>query len=304
LGKKPFAALLVIAVLLTGLGSVCGWSNGGYSSNPAQPKYGTHDWIAQHALDYLPTQEKQYLTANLQGYLYGTELPDNRAASDGIGDTTKHHIYFNADGSLKDDAAAQRARDEYNKALSFLKNKDYSDAAKEAGTLSHYIDDLAVFGHVMGASTAWGAEVHHDDYETHVNSETASYNSSFVSLSFDGNLTIVSAYNAAVSLAYDTTFGGASGLTCVWMDSNYNWDNPTFCGRCNQSLNLAVNAVADVLHTLYVEADSPTSSPTATAASSPVTPEFPAVQPVVFILLMLLATAVVYRVKFQKINKI
>lgn len=28
------------------------WSNGGYSSDPTHPDYGTHDWIAQHALDW------------------------------------------------------------------------------------------------------------------------------------------------------------------------------------------------------------------------------------------------------------
>jgi hypothetical protein len=53
--------------------------------------------FAQHALDWLPTEEKQYITDNLATYLYGTELPDNNGAIDGIGDTTKHHIYFNPD---------------------------------------------------------------------------------------------------------------------------------------------------------------------------------------------------------------
>lgn len=85
------------------------WSNGGYSSNPAVPDYGTHDWIAQHALDWLPTQEKQYIVNNLAAYLYGTELPDNGGAPDGIGDTTKHHIYYDSAGTLTDDAAALRA---------------------------------------------------------------------------------------------------------------------------------------------------------------------------------------------------
>jgi len=36
------------------------------------------------------------------------------------------------------------------------------------------------------------------------------------------------------------------------MDQNYNWNNPSFKSRCGESLNLAVNLIADVLHTFYV----------------------------------------------------
>ena len=85
-------------------------SNGGYSDDPANPDYGTHDWIAQHALDLLPAHEKQYLEDNLNWYLYGTELPDNPYPDDGIGDTAKHHVYFYANGSLMDDSSAARAQ--------------------------------------------------------------------------------------------------------------------------------------------------------------------------------------------------
>jgi uncharacterized protein YvpB len=37
------------------------------------------------------------------------------------------------------------------------------------------------------------------------------------------------------------------------MDHNYNWNNLTFKNRCGESLNLAVNLIADVLHTFYLE---------------------------------------------------
>jgi len=288
------------ALLLSGKPALC-WSNGGYSDNPAQPDYGTHDWIAQHALDYLPTQEKQYITDNLAAYLYGTELPDNNQAADGIGDTSKHHVYYSSSETLLDDASAQRASAEYNLALNFLKNQDYADAAKVAGTMTHYIADVAVFGHVMGASTPWGSETHHSDYEDYVNARTASYSGSFNTyLSYDGSLTSLSAYNATVNIAYDTTFGGSNHLTCVWMDDNYNWSNPTFSGRCGQSLNLAVNTIADVLHTLYQETTpSSTPTPTETPATSPsATPtarEFPTTQVLAAAMLMVLAAAIVYK---------
>jgi len=238
---------------------VSAWSNGGFSTDPAHPDYGTHDWIAHHALDWLPTQEKSYILDNLTSYLYGTELPDNDQAGDGIGDTRLHHVYYNSSGALTDDAAAVRASTVFGEVINHLRFGNSVKAAKYAGIMSHYIVDLAVFGHVMGSSTDWGAEKHHDEYETYVNQGTSSYDAEFnVFLSFDGNLTIISAYNATIYLAYDTTFDLDGDLTCVWMDQNYNWSNPTFMDRCGESLNLAVNLLADVLHTLYVEANAPT----------------------------------------------
>jgi len=189
------------------IGSVSAWSNGGYSEDPSRPDYGTHDWVAQHALDWLPASEKQYILDNLHVYLYGTELPDNVGVSDGIGDTTKHHIYYYSNGTLQDDSAAERAEVEYYETLNYLKSGDLENAAKNAGIMSHYIVDMSVFGHVMGSGTGWGSESHHSDYEEYVNSRTNSYNDDFNTyLSFDGVLDTVSAYNASIFLAYDTSF--------------------------------------------------------------------------------------------------
>ena len=64
------------SALLLGVKPALGWSNGGWLSKPSATRLWTHDWIAQHALDYLPANEKQYITDNLAVYLYGTELPD------------------------------------------------------------------------------------------------------------------------------------------------------------------------------------------------------------------------------------
>jgi len=234
------------------------WSNGGYSADPSNPDYGTHDWIAQHALDWLPDNETYYIVDNLAAYLYGTELPDNAQAPDGIGDTTKHHIYYSRlTREMIDDAAAVRASEEYTDTLNFLRAKDYVNAAKNAGIMSHYIADVAVFCHVMGSETEWGAEnkQNHTDYENHVNDLTSSYDTQFNSYpTFDNVLSNTSAYDAAKNLAYDTTFDVDGDLTCVWMNENYNWSNSTFRNRAGESLNLAVNCVADVLHTLALEA--------------------------------------------------
>ena len=289
--KLTKLALLIVCVsiLLFSIKPAMGWSNGGYSANISQPDYGTHDWIAQHALDYLPANEKQYITDNLASYLYGTELPDLPASQGGIGDTTKHHIYFNADGTMYDNASAKRANEEYQKALDFLKINDYVNASKAAGVMSHYIVDVAVFGHVMGSSTPWGTEINHSNYENYVIDRTGSYTSTTFDpvLHYDGALTQISAYNATVNIAYDTTFDVDGDYNCTWMDANYNWSNPAFVARSGESLNLAVNTLADVLHTLYVE-----SQPS-------VTPEFPTTE-----ILAVLMTIVLFTVVFaRKLNK-
>lgn len=266
------------------------WSNGGYSANPATPDYGTHDWIAEHALDWLPQQEKQWLLDNKAVYLYGTELPDNNQAADGIGDTTKHHVYYRADGSVQDDAAAVRARDEYAKAVNAFKTGNRSGAAKELGIVAHYISDTAVYAHVMGSSTAWGAEKHHSDYEDYVEKRTNIYIGTFRSfLVFDGSLSTKTAYDAALALAHDSTFDDNGDLTCVWMDTHYDWSNSQFANRAGESLNLAVNTVADVLHTFYSET---------------VVPEFPSSLALALLLLLVLPVALMVRRKGKEKNSL
>ena len=279
------ACVLLSALLVVGFGAtrVSGWSNGGYSADPSNPDYGTHDWIAEHALDWLPLQEKQFLLDNKASFLYGTELPDNNQAPDGIGDTTKHHIYFFADDSVQDDAAADRAEAEYVNAVNFFNAGKLGEAAKRLGMVTHYIADMAVFGHVMGASTAWGAETHHSDYETYVQDHTGSYASEFNSfLVFDGSLSEISAYDAALTLANDTTFDVDGDLTCVWMDQHYNWNDATFRNRCGESLNLAVNLIADVLHSFYTEA---------------IIPEFPSVIMMPLLMIIMLLAVAIYKRK-------
>jgi hypothetical protein len=250
-------AILIPAFLLTILltpqiGLATAWSNGGYSADINNPDYGTHDWIAQHALDWLPAEKKQYITDNLATYLYGTELPDLPSMQGGIGDTTKHHIYYSADGTLEDDASAVRAEAEYQLALSFLETGNDAEAAKHAGAMTHYIADMAVFGHVMGASTDWGTETHHSDYENHVTSITTSYSASYTKpLQFNGVLTTLPVGDAARQLALDTTLDNGGTHTASWMDTNYDWTNTAFTDRSWESVNLATNKIADALSTLY-----------------------------------------------------
>ena len=83
------------------------WSNGGTSADPEHPDYGTRDWIAEHALEWLPLQEKRHILDHKEVFLYGTELPDRPKSSGGMGDSLwNHSVYFHADGSLQNDIAA------------------------------------------------------------------------------------------------------------------------------------------------------------------------------------------------------
>lgn len=282
----------VVLLLTAGLcvNRVFCWSNAGYSDDPASPKYGTHDWIAEHALDWLPQVEKQFIIDNLQAYLYGTELPGNKESSDHIGDTTKHHIYYFANGSVQDDSSADRAQKMYDEATNFYAVHDAAGTSKILGAMTHYIADVAVFAHVMNNKTCWGEAKHHDDYERDANESTNSYEAEFNSyLAFDGVLGNISAYDAALMVANDTTFDGAEDHTCLWMEQNYDWSNSTIRDRCGESLNLAVNLIADVLHKFYAEI---------------VVPEFPTMMVVPAFVILTILAVVQARKKLQMKRRI
>jgi hypothetical protein len=243
--------LFLSAIFIPGIQS---WSNGGYTTDIYNPKYGTHDWIAEHAKNWLPEDERKWIDFNLNYFLYGTEYPDNSNASyentKGYGDTTQHHNYYTSSGFVTDNSSAIRAKTEYEKALTELKAGRNVTAAIYAGSMSHYIDDVAVFGHVLNNET------HHSDYENYVEARTTNYSYGVFELylTFDGKLETTSAYDASINLGRNTFTDDGGIYTANWMDSNYDWSSSVFKNRCGESLNLATNHVADVLHTLYVAA--------------------------------------------------
>ncbi len=210
-------------------------------------------------MNFLPSNESTWLTQNKNVYLYGTEAPDNSHASfqghSGYGDTTKHHNYYSGT-TCTDDAASSRAQEEYQHALDSLRNKDYAVAAWYAGAMTHYIADLAVFGHVMTN------EVHHSDYEDQVNAVTSTYSDATFTITFDGTLETTSAYDASKSLGLDTWADGGGTYTASWMDANFQGSSVSswtteYRSRTNELLNLAINLIAATLHTLTVESGQP-----------------------------------------------
>lgn len=63
-----------------------------------------------------------------------------------------------------------------------------------------------------------------------------------------------SAYQATLDLASDIMFNTPNA---TWMDNNYDWNNQQFKVKVAGSLNLAVNYVANVFHTLWLDAGQP-----------------------------------------------
>ena len=220
------------------------WSNGGYSADPNNPDYGTHDWIANKALT-IQTRDVTFLTTTYHArYLLGTEAPDNPAY---IGDSTNHHVYYYSGGSIQDDVGADRASAMYQTALSYLTAGDYGNAAFYIGAMTHYISDVGVFGHTMGAGTDWGSEVHHSDYENEFEARLGTIATPSIVL---GNL---AAYSATTGLAYTTTFGSGTIKSNVWMDTNYDWADSVFSAGAIASLYASVGAVAAAINHLLIE---------------------------------------------------
>lgn len=253
--------LLVLSLTVAVQHGAIAWSNGGYSSDPDNPDYGTHDWIADKALA-IQTRDAGFLKTTYHArFLLGTEAPDNSAY---IGDSTSHHVYYYNSGDLQDGKSAIRASQMYQIALGYIASQDMSNAAYYIGAMTHYIADVGVFGHTMGSGTDWGMEDHHSDYENAIQSMTGSLSSpTGVSL---GN---ADAYSAALDLAKKVTFGAGAIKPNIWMDANYSWADSTFEASAMASLNISVAAVAAAVNHLLVEAGSQSPSPEPQAPQPP-----------------------------------
>jgi hypothetical protein len=264
--SKDLSGLLLIVLAFAVMQPCYGWQNSYPTPLGASCSrcYGTHNFLAEHALALLPYEppyfflmapgSRPYGVFASENYLSGTSLPD----LGGLGfkpDWELHAVYYSSDGSLIDDYAARRAQESYEQVLSFLRNGDMKNAAIWMGITSHYVTDVTSYWHVMGKGKEWvTASKNGLTYENRVKEETNDYNAPFAScLSFDGKLEHVSAYDITLKLAYDTTFDtSGSGRTAKWMDDNYDkYDNPTYPyyrERVCESLNLAANAVADLIY--------------------------------------------------------
>ncbi len=245
--RRPTTLIVTLAALaLLALPPAAAWSNGGYSADVEDPDYGTHDWIADMALA-AQTEDVSFLATTYHTeFLLGTEAPDN---PDFIGDSIEHHVYYYSGGGLQDDSSADRASAMYGLALARLEAGEFSVAAYYTGAMTHYISDVGVFGHTMGAYTDWGAEVHHSDYEAEFEDMLDTLDAPTGTDLGDSG-----AYEATLALARDVTFGAGDIEPNVWMDYNYDWSDPVFRDSAVASLHAAVAAVASAVNHLIIEA--------------------------------------------------
>ena len=224
------------------------WSNGGYSGDVSHPDYGTHDWIAEAALE-LQTGNSSFLSSTYHtSYLLGTEAPDNPSY---IGDTSEHHVYYGSSRDLQDDSSALRASTMYSTSLEELRSGSLEDAAFYAGAMTHYISDVGVFGHTMGSGTDWGSEAVHQDYESSLDSDIRAMDFPTIAL-VDKD-----AYNSTLELAFKTTFGAGGVKPNVWMDDNFDWTDSAYRACAFASVNEAVSSVAAAIHHLLMEWGAP-----------------------------------------------
>lgn len=261
------------------------WENGGRTKNISNPKYGTHDWIAEEALNILPGNEQTWIKDNIIYFFLGTEAPDNqRIAREFLGvqnalcygDQSQHNNYYDINDALINDSASFRAQEEFDKSLEALVRPDLQKAAFYAGAMTHYIADLAVWAHVMGNEEREDP-LRHAEFERSIDktiqakrfsdsNHTSSVFQRFVN--FDGSLEATSAYQAATNVGLRTYRGNR--YSCRQMerflpmgrrqDGSYvdcdNW-KPAYIEETGVSINYAVNAIAAVLHNLFLQSQNP-----------------------------------------------
>ncbi len=252
---RALFALLVIA------STAAAWSNGFSAQNKPtfadsanqwskSSMYGTHDFLAEYAMSFLPASEKAWIQNNT--FLYGTELPDSTKMSESIGDRGAQFITFDSMGNVINDSLAARATLKYDYLVNSLKTGADVTASKWAGAMASYVSDAALFPRVIQSSQN-GLK-----FEGYMQTLTGAYPSEkfrekFGSyISFDGNLEMISPYDAILRVGQATYLGKKDG-TCSaqWMEDHYDPNSPDFIACAGRDLNNAVNAIADVIHTAY-----------------------------------------------------
>ena len=242
------------------------WTNGqsgNATTNKAEecdsPPYSTHDWIADHALDFLPANEKAWLVPHKALYLIGTEAPDNSKIHAACGGphrgyndrSSGHSVQWKSNWKgfvKKKNRAAWRAGEEYYKAVRAYKQGNHSAAAFYLGAMAHYIGDVSQYGHAIPN------EKNHSNYEGWVTRRTKGPTGGpFEAFLQADGLKRRTAYTAAKRISKSTAKGKGPILSAKTMDGKYKDDrDDAFTKSIGHSLNLGVNELSDVLHTFYL----------------------------------------------------
>jgi len=151
----------ILIALLAVLSTAAAWGNGmsvydnpQFADAPNQwiksSMYGTHDYLAQLALNFLPADEKAWIQN--QTYFYGTELPDSGGMDESIGDRNAQYVRFSANGAVTDDLLAQRAMKHNEYLINSLTSGTTVTASKWAGVIASYVSDAGLFSRVIETS--------------------------------------------------------------------------------------------------------------------------------------------------------
>jgi len=283
--RNKLMYIMLATFILLNVGVAYAWINGvgSPSIDPYNPIIGTHDRMLNIAINMLPADLRDKI--DIEAADYGTEMPDyNNTMCNctyGIRDQRYHQVYYHRDGSLQDNSSARRAQEEYNLAMAYLNVGDNYNFSLHVGMMSHYIADVSNFAHTMGNGSDWGGEglTVHGDYENFVANTSSKFFSS-TSIKFDGVYNNITAYDATLDSANDTTFDNKFGdgtYNNTWMyimvnnspNLTYSTADPEVIARTRQSLNYSVNLIADVIYTMVSQNITITPNATATLTATP-----------------------------------
>jgi len=236
------------------------------AGNTEREYYGTHDWIAESALELLYNVRPGNIFLNrLRGdpttnnmlkiyFLYGTEIPDRSVLSprfitdcdyqfirSTFGPERHTPLYFNGDGSPRDDTAARVADKLFHQVVMAFEAKDCQRAAAYIGAIMHMISDATMYNHVLdnvGRQATYEAHVEHVTFRKWSEGTRelwpgiTEFFSVFEAQEMLTAFTSISPYMATMRAGKDTRFGGLFFRDAIWMferrptvDDHGFWDN-------------------------------------------------------------------------------
>jgi len=299
--SKSLCLLLGFLIFLTFLNYGNAWNNGNSGSAYAytyinydyEDNYGTHDWIADAALNALLNLNESkwnWLELRKEIYFVGTEAPDNSGVNmtlngeiiEGFGDTTYHHIYFFENGTIShnEDDSAIRAKLCGDLADSCIEEEKLDQAAFYLGAMTHYIADVSMYAHVAENNVPphnVDFDEHHSTIEGYVQTRTNEYDNmeEFFKI-FSVNIDNKKPYDVAIDLAWDTYYdpnpSESTIRNALWLHNNFfswtgkltyaqriadsNITHQLYYDRIEQNLNNAIESCASAMNNITLDISS------------------------------------------------
>lgn len=218
--------------------------------------YGTHDYLAQKAWEMLADEapeEAEWIRE--RQFYYGTGLPDSDFKG-GLNNRAAQYMIFDSTGNLVDDSLADqvmgRKNYRYDALIDSLDSEAHGTASELAGMMVSHVSNAGLFSRVIdNPQKGFIYEIYvlqmtdivypSDDFEKRYGDY----------IHFDGELEMISPYDATIRLGRQTYLGEDGECSARWMDENYDTEDPQFIECEGRNFNNIVNAMVDVLHTVY-----------------------------------------------------